>query len=178
MMKRQKLFQVAAAAPLESRRTDTETQTRRLTPSGEAAGEREVQMDRSHLRHPGRPPVSACRQNRKSHRGTSAVRFRVFARNLDQVEMTHMHFLHLTAKTKSGWIEKIKRVLFCTKIPILAAFYSEHICLCVCVFQDPGRPRWRQRRRMSWAAEPNLSCDTYITFDCINFRPNVTKYWT
>lgn len=102
MMEHQKFFQVAAAAALESRTTDTETQTRRLTPSGEAAGEREVQMDRIHLRHPGRPPVSACRQNRKLHRGTSAQRFRVFTRNLDQVEMTHMHFLHLTAKTKSG----------------------------------------------------------------------------
>lgn len=112
MLNRQKAFRVAAAASLESRTTDTE----KLTPSGEAVGEREVQMDRSHLGYPGRPPVGACGQNRKLHRGTGSVRFRAFPPNFGSSgDDTHALPTSDSETQKVDAMEKIKRSCFALK---------------------------------------------------------------
>lgn len=51
------------------------------------------------------------------------------------------------------------------------------VCVYVCV---PGyrQEEVRLEEMDELGAEPWLSCDTYITFNCINFRSNVTKYQT
>lgn len=54
--------------------------------------------------------------------------------------------------------------------------YDEHstsICNPVCL----GWERLKPEEMDELGSDSRLSCDSYITFYCINFLPNVTKYW-
>lgn len=53
------------------------------------------------------------------------------------------------------------------------AGHSTSICYPVC----SGGGGLKLEEMDEPGSDPRLSCDPYITFYCINFLPNVTKYW-